>query len=56
VVSLNPINLPGKIYNSVTQPEPKLSFRYNFDYIEMMNNQLLKGGVRLAGLLNSIFG
>jgi hypothetical protein len=48
--------LAGKIYNSVTQPEPKLSFRYNFDYIEMMNNQLLKGGVRLAGLLNSIFG
>ena len=48
--------LAGKIYNSVTQPEPKLSFRYNFDYIEMLNNQLLKGGVRLAGLLNSIFG
>jgi hypothetical protein len=48
--------LAGKIYNSVTQPEPKLSFRYNFDYIEMLNSQLLKGGVRLAGLLNSIFG
>ena len=48
--------LAGKIYNSVTQSEQKLSFRYNFDYIEMMNNQLLKGGVRLAGLLNSIFG
>jgi S1/P1 Nuclease len=48
--------LAGKIYNSVTQPEPKLGFRYNFDYIEMLNTQLLKGGVRLAGLLNSIFG
>jgi len=48
--------LAGKIYNSVTQPEPKLSFRYNFDHIEMLNDQLLKGGVRLAGLLNSIFG
>ena len=48
--------LAGKIYKSVTQPEPKLSFRYNFDHIEMLNNQLLKGGVRLAGLLNSIFG
>jgi len=48
--------LAGKIYNSVSQPEPKLSFRYNFDHIEMLNNQLLKGGVRLAGLLNSIFG
>jgi len=48
--------LAGKIYNSVTQPEPKLSFRYNFDHIEILNDQLLKGGVRLAGLLNSIFG
>jgi len=48
--------LAGKIYNSVTQPEPKLSFRYNFDHVAMLNNQLLKGGVRLAGLLNSIFG
>jgi hypothetical protein len=48
--------LAGKIYNSVTQPEPKLSFRYNFDNIKMLNDQLLKGGVRLAGLLNSIFG
>ena len=48
--------LAGKVYNSVTQPEPKLSFRYNFDYIDMLNSQLLKGGVRLAGLLNSIFG
>ncbi len=48
--------LAGKIYNSVTQPEPKLGFRYNFDYIEMLNSQLLKGGVRLAGILNYIFG
>ena len=48
--------LSGKIYSSVTQPNQRLSFRYNFDYLEMMNSQLLKGGVRLAGLLNSIFG
>lgn len=48
--------LAGKIYNGITQPHQRLSFRYNFDYIEMLNSQLLKGGVRLAGLLNSIFG
>ncbi len=48
--------LAGKIYSGITQPEPKLGFRYNFDYIEMLNNQLLKGGIRLAGLLNLIFG
>jgi hypothetical protein len=48
--------LAGKVYNSVSGNEPKLSFRYNFDYIDMLNTQLVKGGVRLAGLLNSIFG
>lgn len=48
--------LAGKVYNSVTGTEPKLSFRYNFDHIDMLNSQLLKGGVRLAGLLNEIFG
>jgi len=47
--------LAGKVYNSVTGTVPRLSFRYNFDYIDMLNNQLLKGGIRLAGLLNSIF-
>jgi hypothetical protein len=48
--------LAGKIYNGITQPNQRLSFRYNFDYVEMLNSQLLKGGIRLAGLLNSIFG
>lgn len=48
--------LAGKVYNSVSGTEPKLSFRYNFDHVEMLNSQLLKGGVRLAGLLNEIFG
>ena len=48
--------LAGKIYGGITQPYQRLSFRYNFDYVEMLNSQLLKGGIRLAGLLNSIFG
>lgn len=48
--------LAGKIYDGITQPEQRLGYRYNFDYVEMMNGQLLKGGVRLAGLLNEIFG
>jgi len=48
--------LAGKVYGGITQAHQRLSFRYNFDYIEMLNSQLLKGGVRLAGLLNSIFG
>ena len=48
--------LAGKVYGSVTPATSRLSFRYNFDHIEMLNSQLLKAGVRLAGLLNSIFG
>jgi hypothetical protein len=48
--------LAGKVYGSITQPEQKLSYRYNFDYLDILNGQLLKGGIRLAGILNSIFG
>ncbi|HET6722181.1 MAG TPA: S1/P1 nuclease [Chitinophagaceae bacterium] len=48
--------LAGKIYSGITQPHQRLSFRYNFDSIDILNSRLLKGGVRLAGLLNSIFG
>jgi hypothetical protein len=47
--------LAGKLYASITQPEQKLSWRYNFDHVDILNSQLLKGGVRLAGLLNEIF-
>ncbi|RYG54789.1 MAG: S1/P1 Nuclease [Chitinophagaceae bacterium] len=44
-----------KIYAGVS-PEQKLGYRYNFDHIAMLNEQLLKGGVRLAGVLNEIYG
>jgi hypothetical protein len=44
-----------KIYNDV-KPEQKLGYRYNFDYINILNDRLLTGGVRLAGLLNEVFG
>lgn len=47
--------LAGKVYSSVTQPNQRLGFKYNFDHIETLNTQLLKGGIRLAGLLNDIF-
>lgn len=42
------------VYSGVKDGD-KLGFRYNFDYISTLNNQLLKGGVRLAALLNDIF-
>ena len=44
-----------KIYAGITQPDQKLGYRYNYDYVELLNLQLLKGGIHLAGLLNAIF-
>ncbi|HEY0245335.1 MAG TPA: S1/P1 nuclease [Mucilaginibacter sp.] len=44
-----------KIYTD-TKPDAKLSYNYNFQFIDTINQQLLKGGVRLAGVLNQIFG
>lgn len=44
-----------QIYAGITRPNQRLGFRYNFDHIETINQQLLKAGVRLAGLLNEIF-
>jgi hypothetical protein len=44
-----------KLYSEIDQNEQKLSYRYNYDHITILNTQLLKGGVRLAGLLNEIF-
>ena len=48
--------LSGKLYDEIKGPDQKLSYRYNYDHIDQLNEQLLKAGVRLAGLLNEIFG
>ena len=48
--------LSAKLYEGITQPDQKLGYKYNFDHIEMHNQQLLKAGVRLAGILNTLFG
>ena len=45
-----------KLYKEINQPEQRLSYRYIYDHIQIANDQLLKGGVHLAGLLNQIFG
>jgi hypothetical protein len=39
-----------------TKKDDNLSYKYNFKYIGIVNQQLLKAGVHLAGLLNQIFG
>ena len=44
-----------KLYTEV-KPEDKLGYNYNYQHINTMNQQLLKGGIRLAGVLNQIFG
>lgn len=40
-----------------TMPEnKKLSYRYNFDNVELLNQRLLQAGIRLANVLNDIYG
>jgi hypothetical protein len=44
-----------KLYTEI-KPGDTINYKYNFTHIEIVNQQLLKAGVRLAGLLNTIFG
>jgi hypothetical protein len=44
-----------KLYTD-TKPGEVLSYKYNFTHIGILNMQLQKAGVRLAGVLNQIFG
>jgi hypothetical protein len=46
--------LSEKVY-AETQPDSRLDYLYNFKFIAALNDQLLKGGVHLAGLLNDVF-
>ena len=48
--------LAQKIYADIQHPDQKLDYKYNYEYLGILNQQLLQGGVHLAGLLNEIFG
>lgn len=48
--------IAGNLHEEITEKNQRLGYNYNFDHISTVNDQLLKGGVRLAGLLNEIFG
>jgi hypothetical protein len=48
--------LAQKIYAEIKTPNQRLDYKYNFNYLDTLNNQLLKGGIHLAALLNEIFG
>jgi hypothetical protein len=43
-----------KLYTEI-KPGDTLNYKYNFNHIETLNHQLLKAGVRLAGVLNGLF-
>ncbi len=43
------------IYSGVNNGD-KLRFRYDYDHVEILESQLLKAGLRLAKVLNEIFG
>ena len=44
-----------KLYTEI-KPGDTLNFKYNFTHIDIVNQQLLKAGVRLAGVVNQLFG
>lgn len=44
----------NKIYAGV-KPDDKLGFKYNYDYVSLVNAQLLKGGICLANIINEIY-
>lgn len=46
--------LAEKLYTDI-KPGDTLSYKYNFNHIDILNQQLVKGGARLAGILNEIF-
>ncbi len=45
----------NQIYATGIKNDDKLSYKYNFTWIGVVNQQLLKGGVRLAKILNDIY-
>lgn len=48
------IELRPQVYN--IPADSNLTWRYNYDNISTVNDRLLKAGVRLAGILNEIYG
>jgi len=42
-------------YRTVPESE-KLSYRYNYDNLSLVNQRLLQAGIRLANVLNKIYG
>ncbi len=45
----------NQCYETVPE-DKKLSYRYNYENIELLNQRLLQAGIRLANVLNKIYG
>lgn len=44
----------NRIYANV-KPDDRLSYKYNFEFAGLLNEQLLKGGICLANIINEIY-
>lgn len=44
----------NRIYAN-TKADERLSYKYNFEFVGLLNEQLLKGGICLANILNDIY-
>ena len=47
--------ISNQLHKEITEPNAKLSYVYVYQHLHIVNDQLLKGGIHLAGLLNEIF-
>ena len=64
LASWNGLSLRDYVYGSYeacnqiyakTRADDKLSYQYNFNFVQLLNEQLLKGGICLANVLNEIY-
>ncbi|WP_462253868.1 S1/P1 nuclease [Ekhidna sp.] len=47
--------LRNRCYETIPE-DKKINYRYNFDNIDLVNQRLLQAGIRLAHVLNEIYG
>ncbi|HEU0064692.1 MAG TPA: S1/P1 nuclease [Flavisolibacter sp.] len=47
--------ISNKLHADIKTPDPKLSYLYVYQHLSIVNEQLLKGGIHLAAILNDIF-
>jgi len=48
-------NISEQLHLELQKPDQKLGYEYVYNHLHLLNKQLLKGGVRLAAILNQVF-